>query len=178
MRRLLSLTAGKTVRKTTKGQFRRLCYLAQGRPTGLSPRQRGGRRLAGNYSRRSGADLLESTATHIHLQRRLGLPPVEYAHIPVLTGPDGHKLSKQAGAAGLLPGRERGAALWVLDALGLSTALERDFGKVDRDRCPALQTLWAWAAKHCGPRCSRANVPFPWRPLAPRRKWTKVAPFA
>lgn len=41
-----------------------------------------------------GADLLESTAWQIELQRALGLGSPRYAHLPVVTAPDGAKLAK------------------------------------------------------------------------------------
>ena len=41
-----------------------------------------------------GADLLDSTARQILLQRALGLPTPRYAHLPLLLGSDGRKLSK------------------------------------------------------------------------------------
>jgi glutamyl-Q tRNA(Asp) synthetase len=41
-----------------------------------------------------GADLLESTAWQIELQRALGHTPPRYAHLPVLTAADGGKLAK------------------------------------------------------------------------------------
>jgi glutamyl-Q tRNA(Asp) synthetase len=45
-----------------------------------------------------GADLLDSTARQIHLQRILGAPTPRYAHVPVAVNAAGEKLSKQTGA--------------------------------------------------------------------------------
>jgi len=45
-----------------------------------------------------GADLLDSTARQIHLQRILGAPMPRYAHVPVAINAAGEKLSKQTGA--------------------------------------------------------------------------------
>ena len=45
-----------------------------------------------------GADLLDSTARQILLQRLLGLPTPRYAHLPLLLDEDGRKLSKSAQA--------------------------------------------------------------------------------
>ena len=46
-----------------------------------------------------GADLLDSTARQIYLQRLLGLPRPRYLHVPVATNAAGEKLSKQTRAA-------------------------------------------------------------------------------
>jgi glutamyl-Q tRNA(Asp) synthetase len=46
-----------------------------------------------------GADLLESTARQIHLQRQLGAPTPRYLHVPAAVNAAGEKLSKQTGAA-------------------------------------------------------------------------------
>lgn len=43
-------------------------------------------------------DLLPSTPRQIHLQRLLGLPTPQYAHVPLVVGPDGERLAKRHGA--------------------------------------------------------------------------------
>jgi glutamyl-Q tRNA(Asp) synthetase len=48
-----------------------------------------------------GADLLDSTARQIHLQRLLGARMPRYAHVPVAVNAAGEKLSKQTGARAL-----------------------------------------------------------------------------
>lgn len=48
-----------------------------------------------------GADLLESTARQVYLQRLLNYPTPRYLHVPVVTNAVGEKLSKQTGAAAL-----------------------------------------------------------------------------
>jgi len=48
-----------------------------------------------------GEDLLDSTPRQIALQRALGLPTPEYAHVPLARNPDGTKISKRDGAVPL-----------------------------------------------------------------------------
>jgi glutamyl-Q tRNA(Asp) synthetase len=48
-----------------------------------------------------GEDLADNTARQILLQQALGLPRPIYLHAPLVLAPDGHKLSKQNGAAPL-----------------------------------------------------------------------------
>jgi glutamyl-Q tRNA(Asp) synthetase len=50
-----------------------------------------------------GADLIDSTARQIYLQRLLGLPTPRYLHVPVIRNASGEKLSKQTGALAIHP---------------------------------------------------------------------------
>lgn len=84
-----------------------------------------------------GADLLDSTARQIWLQRCLGLPTSGYAHFPVAVDQDGNKLSKRLGSdpiASADPARALEAALQFLG-----------------QPCPGgldLGSLWRWAEQH------------------------------
>ena len=55
-----------------------------------------------------GADLLDSTPRQVWLQRRLGLERPGYAHVPLLLGVGGERLSKRDGAITLRQRRELG----------------------------------------------------------------------
>jgi glutamyl-Q tRNA(Asp) synthetase len=68
-----------------------------------------------------GADLLDSTARQIALQKALGLPTPAYAHLPLVLGPDGKKLGKRDGALPLETldeARLRATLALALGALG------------------------------------------------------------
>ncbi len=67
-----------------------------------------------------GLDLLDSTPRQVWLQRLLGLPTPAYAHLPVVLGRNGSKLSKQTGAAAVLPDSAPAALAAALDFLGLT----------------------------------------------------------
>jgi len=94
-----------------------------------------------------GADLLDSTARQILLQRHLGFATPRYAHLPVAVNATGEKLSKQTSAAPIDPARGAEAIARALLFLGhpppvdlppsdlLSWALAHwDIGQVPRAR--------------------------------------------
>lgn len=77
-----------------------------------------------------GADLLDSTARQIQLIDALGGTRPTYAHVPLVVGPDGAKLSKRDGALSLDALAEAGVAPesvvgWLAWALGQTDAPER-----------------------------------------------------
>jgi glutamyl-tRNA synthetase len=72
-----------------------------------------------------GSDLLASTARQILLYEALGLKPPHWAHVPLLLGPDGERLSKRHQALSLRELRERGVAPekvvgWLAASCGLA----------------------------------------------------------
>ena len=55
-----------------------------------------------------GEDLLPNTPKQIMLQRALGFPGVEYAHLPLILGQDKSKMSKRHGATSIKEYKEQG----------------------------------------------------------------------
>ncbi len=55
-----------------------------------------------------GSDHLNNTPRQIQLYEALGLPAPEFAHIPLIHGPDGAKMSKRHGAVAITEYREKG----------------------------------------------------------------------
>ncbi len=70
-----------------------------------------------------GDDLLDSTPRQVLLHQMLGWPLPHYCHLPLVTGPDGRKLSKRDNrvslAAGSVAGRESELLVWALGFLGV-----------------------------------------------------------
>ena len=84
-----------------------------------------------------GADLLDSTPRQIYLQRALNIPTPAYAHVPVLTEPDGRKLAKSRRSVQLDAGAVPAQLVAVFGLLGLDppSGLART----------TLNEAWAWA---------------------------------
>lgn len=92
-----------------------------------------------------GADLLSSTPRQILLQRLLGHDTPVYAHLPLVTGPGGAKLSKRDHAVSLSAGRDltaEGGALLLAALRFLGQHPPRSLAGA-----PGAEIL-AWAADH------------------------------
>lgn len=92
-----------------------------------------------------GADLIDSTARQMYLQRLLGLPTPSYLHVPVALNAAGEKLSKQTGAPAIDPQRGHAllsqalAFLGQLPSSGLEQAIEQwDPARIPRHRAMPL----------------------------------------
>jgi glutamyl-Q tRNA(Asp) synthetase len=83
-----------------------------------------------------GADLLDSTARQIHLQRLLGLPTPDYLHLPVAVNAAGEKLSKQTGAGAAGP-----------ESIAAALAFLGHAPPAEMRPAPAAELL-AWGAAH------------------------------
>jgi glutamyl-Q tRNA(Asp) synthetase len=84
-----------------------------------------------------GADLLDNTPRQIYLQRLLGHPEPQYAHVPVLTEPDDAKLAKTRRSVSLSAESPLPQLLSVLSLLGL--AFPEEPGSA------SLEEVWTWA---------------------------------
>jgi glutamyl-Q tRNA(Asp) synthetase len=87
-----------------------------------------------------GADLLPSTPRQIYLQRCLGLTTPSYAHLPLLVGNDGWKLSKSEGTAAIERRRPVPALIEALRVLGQAPPVAlADEG---------VETILDWGRRH------------------------------
>jgi glutamyl-tRNA synthetase len=85
-----------------------------------------------------GDDHLNNTPRQMNMLIALGFPPPVYAHLPMILGPDGTKLSKRHGAVSVLQYRDDGylaeAVLNYLVRLGWSHGDQEYFSLVDMVR--------------------------------------------
>ena len=90
-----------------------------------------------------GIDIMESTARQIWLQRLLGYPQPGYLHFPVITHPDGDKLSKLTGAPGIPCEEPRPLLLAALTALRQDPPSDIETASVGE--------IWQWAIRNWAP---------------------------
>ncbi len=90
-----------------------------------------------------GADLLPATGWQVKIAAALGLPPVRYAHLPVVLDADGSKLSKSRSAAAL-------AELPPAQALMGGLALLRQNPPPQLGKA-SVEEILAWAVTHWRP---------------------------
>jgi glutamyl-Q tRNA(Asp) synthetase len=90
-----------------------------------------------------GADLIDSTARQMHLQRLLGLRRPSYLHLPVALNAAGQKLSKQTGAAAIDLQRGHAVLAQALAFLGQapSTGLQQAIEQWDPARIPRRRAM-------------------------------------
>jgi len=87
-----------------------------------------------------GADLLDSTARQIYLQRLLGYPTPAYCHLPLAVNADGSKISKSEGAM-KVDIKNRGKLLIsVLGFLGQNPPADLSRSNIE--------DIWSWAVAH------------------------------
>ncbi len=86
-----------------------------------------------------GADLLDSTARQIYLQRLLGVPTPRYLHVPVALSASGEKLSKQTGAGPIDGKVDVGRALAFLGQ-EVTDSLDAAAAQWRPDRIPARRS--------------------------------------
>jgi glutamyl-tRNA synthetase len=87
-----------------------------------------------------GADLAESSPRQAWLARRLGLPVPEYAHVPLVLGPDGTRLAKRHGQVTLRDLGPAAARAWIASSLGMPDGLQ--VSRVDPRALPSAPTIF------------------------------------
>ncbi|GJM11160.1 MAG: glutamyl-Q tRNA(Asp) synthetase [Lysobacteraceae bacterium] len=85
-----------------------------------------------------GADLIDSTPRQIHLQRLLGLATPRYAHLPLVLGTDGKKLSKSLQDHPVDPGNPMPALKEVWARLGQKYIVADDVRRFWQHAIPAF----------------------------------------
>ena len=92
-----------------------------------------------------GDDLLDSTPRQLFLAQALDLAAPDYAHVPLVLGPDGARLAKRHGAVTLGQLDSRAVLRWMATTLGMegaTTAAEMR-ERFDLGALPRAPTRWA-----------------------------------
>jgi glutamyl-tRNA synthetase len=128
-----------------------------------------------------GVDHLPNTPKHVALFRALGAEPPVFAHLGMILGPDGKKLSKRHGAAGA---EEFRAAGYLPEALVNFLALLGWSPGEDRERMSLQEMISLFSLERIGPSPSRFDhEKLTWlngqflQAVAPGRLLTLLEPF-
>jgi glutamyl-Q tRNA(Asp) synthetase len=97
-----------------------------------------------------GADLLENTCPHLHLQQRLGFSTPSYLHLPLVNNTAGVKLSKQTGASPLDYDKASKLLMTALQHLGHQAPPELE------NESPA--DILQWSCDHWDPSRITAQI--------------------
>jgi len=100
-----------------------------------------------------GADLLDNTPRQIYLQRLLGLILPAYAHVPVLTEPDGGKLAKSSRSVRLDTRSVLPQLIKVFDLLGLAPPASMAQATIGE--------AWTWAVRRWDPKLVPKRLALP-----------------
>lgn len=100
-----------------------------------------------------GADLLDNTPRQIYIQRALGLPTPQYAHVPVLLEPGGKKLAKSARSVHLEVSSAISQLFQVFHLLGLHPT--------DEIKTATIPEAWRWGRRQWMnvPRVRQLSLP-------------------
>ncbi len=92
-----------------------------------------------------GDDHINNTPRQINIMRALGFEPPRFAHVPMILGPDGQRLSKRHGAVGVMQYRDDGftpeALLNYLVRLGWSHGDQEIFSKAEMIELFSMEAL-------------------------------------
>ena len=139
-----------------------------------------------------GNDHVANTPKQIHLYRLFGVEPQEFAHIPMIHGPDGKKLSKRHGAVGVLAWRDLGflpeAMLSYLARLGWSHGDQEEFTREELEAMFSLEAVNAsaavfdprkleWVNGRILRRLPVEDLAARCRPFIERKGWDPAAPW-
>jgi glutamyl-Q tRNA(Asp) synthetase len=87
-----------------------------------------------------GADLLDSTARQIYLQRLLAYPTPDYCHLPLAVDDNGNKISKSEGAIKVDVKNREKLLFSVLEFLGQNPPADLTGS--------SIKDIWSWAETH------------------------------
>ncbi|MBY6203675.1 glutamate--tRNA ligase [Halomonas denitrificans] len=126
-----------------------------------------------------GDDHINNTPRQINLYRALGAPVPEFAHVPMILGDDGARLSKRHGAVSVMAWREQGylpdALVNYLARLGWSHGDQEQFSRDDLVRLFRIEDVNRKASRFDTEKLNWLNQHYlkvaPFERIDPELKW-------